>query len=353
MPTPHVVALPAAGISLEEKLACLRAPSCYPQFVSNIETIETHMSWVFLTNENAYKLKKPIRHDIFDFRAIEARRHFCEEEVRLNRRLAEDVYLAVVPLCRIASGELRLESAGEAIDWLVKMRRLPAERMLDRMIANGTARPQDIVRVAQTLAEFYKQSHRLAIEPRIRRAVLMSETRRNRRVLSRAAYQLPADQVRRLCDWHRSMLRSSPAWLEERLRGMHIVEGHGDLRPEHVCIRERIDIIDCLEAAPHLRLLDPADEVGYLALEIERLGAPAFSSLLLQTWREASGDAPDQRLVHFYQSLRACIRARLAAQHLDEAWERDREKWMTRTFDYLGLAERHQASASAVSDPPS
>lgn len=353
MPQPHIVVLSAADISLEEKLAFLRDPSCYPQRISKIETIETHMSWVFLTNENAYKLKKPIRHDIFDFRTIEARKHFCEEEVRLNRRLAEDVYLAVVPLCRNASGELRLESAGEAVDWLVKMRRLPAERMLDRMIVNGVALPQDIVRVTQKLAEFYKQSHRVSVEPRVRSAMLMSEARRNRRVLNRSAYQLPADRLRKLCDWHRSILRSSPPWLEERMRCLHIVEGHGDLRPEHVCIRERIDIIDCLEAAPHLRLLDPADEVGYLALEIERLGATAYAALLLQAWRDASGDAPDQRLIHFYQSLRACIRARLAVQHLDNPQENNREKWLARTLDYLGLAERHQASASAVSEPPS
>ena len=166
MPQPHIVAQPGTDISLEEKLAFLHNPSCYPQCVFKIETIETHMSWVFLTDENAYKLKKPVRHDIFDFRSIEARKHFCEEEVRLNRRLAEDVYLAV----------------------------------------------------------------------------LLSEARRNRRVLGRTAYQLPADRIRRLCDWHRSMLRICPHWLEERMHGTHIVEGHGDLRPEHVCIRERSTI---------------------------------------------------------------------------------------------------------------
>ena len=100
--------------------------------------IETHMSWVYLTDRHAYKLKKPVRYDYLDFSTLEARRQNCEDEIRLNRRLAPDVYLAAIPLTVDAEGGLRLDGTGAVVDWLVKMRRLPADQMMDRAITART-----------------------------------------------------------------------------------------------------------------------------------------------------------------------------------------------------------------------
>ncbi len=134
----------------------LAEPRNYPEPTGRVDTIETHMSWVFLTDRHAWKLKKPVRQSYLDFSTEAARRHYCAEELRLNRRLTEDVYLETVPLTVDADGKLRLGPGGAVVDWLVKMRRLPAERMLDRMIRAGSVQADDVRRIVGTLCRFYR-----------------------------------------------------------------------------------------------------------------------------------------------------------------------------------------------------
>ncbi len=141
---------------LAGKVAFLARPQSYAEPTQRVDTIETHMSWVFLTDRHAWKLKKPVRQSYLDFSTEAARRHYCAEEVRLNRRLTDDVYLETVPLTVDADGKLRLGPRGGVVDWLVKMRRLPAERMLDRMIRSGSVQVDDVRRIVGTLCRFYR-----------------------------------------------------------------------------------------------------------------------------------------------------------------------------------------------------
>jgi len=134
-----------SGYGLEAKVRALRDPATYPEAPRAIEVRETHMSWVFLTERHVYKLKKPVRYDFLDFSTFEKRRADCEAEVRLNRRFAPDVYLGIVALTADAHGALRLNGEGEAIEWLVKMRRLPDEHMLDQRIRAGRLDNAEIV----------------------------------------------------------------------------------------------------------------------------------------------------------------------------------------------------------------
>ena len=120
-----------------------------------------------------------------------------------------------------------------------------------------------------------------------------------------------------------------------------IVEGHGDLRPEHVCLHPRIAVIDCLEFSRELRIIDAVDEVGFLALECERLGAPELGRILLRAYIENTGDSPAVALLGFYQSFRAALRARIAIRHLNEEKFRYSAEWRRRALDYLDLAQRH------------
>src|SRR5574341_2429097 len=134
---------------IREKVAFLSKPESYPAPTRTVETKETHMSWVFLTDTQAWKLKKPVRLDYLDFSDPEARRRNCEQEVRLNRRLAPEVYLGIAPLILDRQGKMRLEGEGEPIDWLVVMRRLPAARLLDRAIADQTVSEADARKVGR------------------------------------------------------------------------------------------------------------------------------------------------------------------------------------------------------------
>lgn len=328
-------------LSLEAKLAFLRQASSYPEPTYRVEAVETHMSWVFLTDRFAYKLKKPACHDALDFCTIEARRFYCEEEIRLNRRLAPHVYLETVPLSVDSHGHLQLVHNGCITDWLVKMRRLPADRMLDVVLRKDAGDAIDMRRIATLLAGFYANAAAGGFTPEQYRNQLQTEIERNLSSLCMPAYQLPAERIRRVCAAQSGLLERHPGLFDERVRAHRIVEGHGDLRPEHVCLIPELAIIDCLEFSRELRTVDAIDEVAFLALECERFGAADLGATLLSEYERQSGDVPEPSLVDFYQSYRAGTRARIAILHLDEEKFRHSAEWRRRAMDYLHLAERH------------
>lgn len=329
-------------VPIAAKVAMLRRPRSYPGPPRAVEAIETHMSWVFLADDHVYKLKKPVRYDYLDFSTVAARRRYCVEEVRLNRRLAGSVYLDAVPLTLDAQGILRLDGSGTAVDWLVKMRRLPTERMLDWALAHGTACAEDARAVATRLSEFYLALPPVALSADGYRDRLRVDIDQCRRELGNPAFGLPAAQVRRLGLALHRVLERNAGLFDRRVHEGRIVEGHGDLRPEHVCLDPPIAIIDCLEFSLELRTLDTVDELGFLALECERLGNPGFGGVLVETYRAIAGDRPDAALLHFYQGYRACVRAKLAVWHLREEDYRDGgSRWSDSGRRYLQLAQRH------------
>lgn len=329
-------------ISLESKLAFLRQPGSYHERVYRVEAIETHMSWVFLTEDHAYKLKKPVQYGLLDFSTLDARRHFCEEELRLNRRLAPDVYLATIPLV-LSDHHLDFGGPGTIVDWLVKMRRLSAERMLDYMIRTGAAQKNDMHQIAAQMARFYRGCTHADVDPAAYRARFEFDIEQNRLLLCAPSFRLPAKRIEHICSAQQAGLRRIADLLNERIRKCRIVEGHGDLRAEHVCMETTPVIIDCLEFSRELRIADTADEMSFLALECERLGAPELGRELITAYAEASGDFVSPILIDFYQSVRACLRARLTIRHLSEEKFKYSAEWQRRSLLYLQLAENHIA----------
>ena len=327
--------------SLADKLAFLRQPGHYPEPTSRVEAVETHMSWVFLTDAFAYKLKKPVRYDYLDFSTLEARRLDCEAELRLNRRLAATVYLAVVPLLLAADGSLSLNGEGQPTDWLVKMRRLPAERMLDTLIRQRAVTKESIRGLAHRLTALYAGSAPEPINAEAYRQRLAGKIAECLRELSRPEFSLPTDRLAHIAQAQSEFLQQHAAHFDVRVAQGRIVEGHGDLRPEHVCLLSEPVLIDCLEFKREFRILDPLDELGYLALECERLGMPEIGPWLLAGYEEASGDCWPAPLLHFYQSYRASLRAELAIWHLRDDGRHPPQKWIRTAHEYLDLAEQH------------
>ncbi len=324
-----------------ELFECLRSPDIWPDKPRRVSVIETHLSWVFLTSRFAWKMKKPVRHAGSDLRSLGARERDCRREFRLNRRLAPNVYLAVVPLTRDRARSLAVNGSGRVVDWLVQMRRLPASRMLDCMLRAHTASAEDLRAVSATLAAFYGALPRLEIDGARYLRYLGDLVDANERDLCDPALQQDVAAVAALCDCQREALERLQPCLERRVREGRIVEGHGDLRPEHVCLVRPIQIIDCLTLSKVLRTVDCADEAAFLALECERLGSRQAAQALLREWRRASGDRPEAALVHFYQSVRAAVRARLAGLHLREKAYCGSSHWIARTRCYLRLAHMH------------
>lgn len=333
---------------LQAKLAFLSRPENYPEGTSAVEVVQTHMSCVFLTDRHAYKLKKPVRYDFLDFSTLEARRIDCEEELSLNRRLAHDVYLEIVPLSCSRNGQLALGFAGETVDWLVKMRRLPASSMLDRAIRDGNVSRADVRRFVLVLADFYLRSKPVTMDAVRYRRRFRQDIRVSRRALSVPDYHLPPVLVRSVTTMLAGVLEKAPSMFDQRVAGHRIVEGHGDLRPEHVCLGPEPLFIDCLEFDAALRTLDPADELAYLAMECEFAGAAWIGEWVLDTYQEATGDELPSCLVSFYKGYRAIVRAKLSAWHLNDRLDAaEQGKWIARAGRYLELAAHHARAAAA------
>lgn len=331
---------------LAAKVAFLSRRASYPEPTARIEAIETHMSWVFLTDRHAYKLKKPVRHAFLDFSTLEARRRDCEAELRLNRRLAPDVYLEVVPLTAEPSGALALAGFGPPVEWLVKMKRLPRERMLDAAIARGDVRDSEIAAVADLLALFYRGLPPIALAPAEYRGRLVRDIEACRTELRAPAHELPAALFEPAAVALLAIVAHESSLLDARVAAGRVVEGHGDLRPEHVCLLERPVVIDCLEFNLDFRVLDIADELAFLAMECARLGAPAVGEALVAACSERLGDRVPPRLHRFYFAYRALVRAKIAAWHAYDVPPGELGKWRARTRRYLALAA-HAAQAGA------
>ena len=322
---------------LDRKVGYLRRPDSYPERPSHVDALETHMSWVFITDRHAYKLKKPVRHDFLDFSTLEARRRCCEEELRLNRRLAPDVYLDVVPLTADASGRLALAGDGTPVEWLVRMRRLPRERMLDAALARGGVSDEQVSAVADVLAAFYRRLAPDALTATELCGRLVRDVEACRTELRSPVHMLPSALFEGTAERLIAFVGREPELFGARAAAGRIVEGHGDLRPEHVWLATPPLVIDCLEFNERLRQVDPFDEISYLGLECARLGAGWIGRRLLQTLSVALNDAVDPRLPRFYARYRACIRARLALAHLAEPSPREPERWQPLARSYLRL----------------
>lgn len=326
---------------LAAKVELLLQPVSYLEPTRGVDAIETHMSWVFLTDLYAYKLKKPIRLAFLDFSTLERRMHYCEEEIRLNRRLAPAVYIGTVPITMGTFGKISIGGAGPAVDWLVKMHRLPANRMLDQAIQSGTVSTEDIDQLARRLAVFYRAARPVAMKPVEYRRRFETWVAENLGELTHCEPILPAAAVERVHSIQLGMLREMPEFFDNRVANHRIVEAHGDLRPEHVCLGPEPEVIDCLEFNREFRLLDPVDELAFFALECEMLGAPEIGNRVLDRYRRDANDDPPPRLLNFYKSYRACLRTKIAVWHLREPDGRDAAKWPALAQRYLALAEAY------------
>jgi aminoglycoside phosphotransferase family enzyme len=327
-------------IPVEEKVAFLRDPAAYPEAPSTVVVRETHMSWVFLTPERAFKLKKPVRYAFLDFSTLEAREADCREELRLNRRLAGDTYLSVSPLTRSPDGRLAIAGQGDVVDWLVVMRRLPEARMLETMLAKRAVDEQQIDRLGDVLASFYQRAEHPLLTPSGYHQGFTREQAENRKVLVRRRFAVDHGRVPLVLDRLDAALNEDRALIEQRAAAGRIVDGHGDLRPEHVCLTDPIVIFDCLEFNRELRVVDPVDELAFLGMECALHGAPWIGPKLIAQVTRRLGDEVPSRLVRIYEAFRAVLRARLALAHLLDPTPREPAKWEPLASRYLALAEQ-------------
>jgi aminoglycoside phosphotransferase family enzyme len=322
----------------EAKLRYLQAALAPAPGGEAVRRLETHMSWLLLGGDKVLKLKRPVRYPFLDFSTVQARERDAREEIRVNRRLAPGIYLGLLALQWNEGAfslvpEDRLPAPGQTIDWLVAMRRLPAERMLDHLIARHMLNPDDVEALLGVLVPFYRQARRCPIAEDDYVDRLRAEIAVDRDVLTLP--RLGLQPVDALLERMERALAVHDGLLRQRVRERRIVEGHGDLRPEHVCLVDPPVVIDALEFDVRLREIDPFDELCFLGLECAMAGDAGIGPLLLARCADALDDHPGAPLLQLYAARRALLRARLSAAHLLDAPVRAPERWLPQTRRYL------------------
>jgi uncharacterized protein len=305
-------------MELDELIRSLAEPAAYPHSVDRVDVRQTHISVVFLAGPFVYKLKKPVKLGFLDFSTIEARRRFCDEEVRLNRRLAPRVYLGVVPVTRTRAG-LRLEGDGEPVEWAVKMVRLPDEATLLALVRRGQLGPDHLRDLARRLVDFHAHAES---GPHVasfgRFEVVAGNARENfeqsRAQIGRTISQPAFDRLRELTEQALIRLRSL---IEARAARGVPRDTHGDLHLDHVYLfperppPDDLVAIDCIEFNERFRFADPVADMAFLVMDLRYRSRPDLAEVFADEYFRAAGDAEGRKLLAFYSAYRAAVRAKV------------------------------------------
>lgn len=330
-------------------IAALARPEAYPHPAEAIEVHQTHISVVFLAGAFAYKIKKPVNLGFVDYSTLEKRQHFCEEEVRLNRRLAPDVYLGVVPIVanggamaaadaaaarRASEGRLlpalafRATGSGDCavVEWAVQMKRLPAEATLESRLKCGQVTAGQIRALAERVADFHRRAE---ANPRIaafgRFEVVAGNARENLRqaesLVGKTVSPDVFERVRQLTEGH---LGEQRGLIESRAGRGVPRDTHGDLRLDHVYLFPEaaapgdLAIVDCIEFSDRFRYADPVADMAFLAMDLSYHGRRDLANIFADAYFAAADDAEGRALVPFYSAYRAVVRAKVEGMELGE-----------------------------------
>jgi len=290
----------------------LSRPESFPRRVTQLIRRETHVSHVFLAGPFAYKLKKPVKFPFLDASSLSSRKQFCRLELSLNRRLAPATYLGMVPVTE-TRGELAVGGKGRVVEWLVKMRRLPEARMLDRLVARRAVGRREMEQIAWRLAPFFQRAargraiDRFGLPAQVAELVLGNV----RECQPFVGSLLPAADRAFLEAAYRQFLALHEPLLARRVREGRIIDGHGDLRCENICLTHPITIFDCVEFQPAFRCGDMANDFSFLLMDLEFRGRGDLADAMIRRYRAAMRDPDADRLLPFYKCHRSLVRGKV------------------------------------------
>jgi len=326
-------------------VAALSNPRCYPHPVDRVEVVETHISWVLLSGDFAYKIKKAVALGFLDFSTLARRRAFCDDELRLNRRLAPELYLEVVAITGTSLAP-RFGGNGEAIEYAVKMARFPQDALLDRRLAEARLPPELIDRLAEAVADFHGRVSRATPGDGFGTPAAVWEPMAQN--FSQLRERLPAAAAPRLDDleaWSRQRHGELAGPLAARLHEGWVRECHGDLHLGNIAlVGDRLQIFDCIEFNPNLRWIDVLSEIAFLTMDLEDRGRADYGHRLLNRYLEGTGDYGGLPLLAFYQVYRAMVRAKVAAIRAAQ------EESEAKTAD-LAICDQYLAYAARAATP--
>ena len=343
----------AAGAArLDRLIAALREPARYAHAVERVELLQTHISCILLAGDYAYKIKKPVNLGFLDFSTLEARRHYCEEELRLNRRTAPALYLDVCAIGGSASAPV-IGGGGAPIEYALRMRRFAQDDLLDSMARRGALAPQHIDALARGLAAFHANIERAGAEQAYgsARRVLAPALQNFEQMLPLLSAKADIALLARLRDWSAHEHAALAALFAARKRDGWVRECHGDLHLGNIALLEGVPTpFDGIEFNPDLRWIDVMNEVAFLAMDLLDHRLPRLAFRFLNAYLESTGDYAGLRVLRFYLVYRALVRAKVSCLRAHQAGvaARERREIELEYRRHLRLAERLAAPAHAA-----
>ncbi|MBI4334396.1 MAG: AAA family ATPase [Chloroflexi bacterium] len=312
---------------IADLVRAMAQPGFYPHHPASVEVVQTQMSVVFLTGEYVYKIKKPVNLGYLDYTTLERRRHACEQEAVLNRRLCPEVYLGVIPVT-FSGGKYTLNGQGDTVEYAVKMKQLPRDRTLDVLLRENKATPDMLAGLARKIADFHRQA---VTGPAIASfgslPMIANNVEENFSQTERyAGITVSRRHWERLRSYSRSFLGRNSGLFGRRVSAGRIRDCHGDLHSAHVCFTNGLCIFDCIEFNDRFRYGDVASELAFLAMDIDYFERADLSSHLVNAYVVASGDRQLLELLDFYRCYRALVRAKVNCFKLDDPLVPEPEK---------------------------
>lgn len=319
-------------------------PEIYPDRPPVIKFIETHISLLFLTGNHVYKVKKPVDFGFLDFTSLEKRKFFCEQEVKLNRRLSPAIYLGVVKITKEGNGIL-LEGRGDLVEYAVKMKQIPEECLMDKLLEKKQVTPKMIEAVSKKLVKFYFTAETDdLIKSFAKPERVKQDTDENFEQTERYIdVTLPRKVFEEVKNKTNDFFRTNGKIFQQRIASNRIRDCHGDLRLEHIFWGDEISILDCIEFNERFRYTDVAADIAFLAMDLDDHGREDLSGHLIRAYVEESGDQELMEVLDFYKCYRAYVRGKVESFRQDDPniAEGEKKETLKRAQRYFSLAHRY------------
>jgi len=332
----------------EDIIESLYDPVTYDEKTDRIRLVQTHISYVFLTGSYAYKIKKRVDFGFLDFSTLEKRKHYCEEELRLNRRLCKDMYVDVLPITRSGSN-VRVGGNGEVIEYTVKMREIPQQRLMSNLLEKDRVNKKDLDSIARKLSVFHRsvetnediQDYGSVEKIRYNWDENFNQTRRFfDKTISRKSYSF----IRRKIN---DFILKNTDLFEYRIKKDRIRECHGDLHSRNIFISDKIYIYDAIEFNKRFRYSDVASDIAFLAMDLDFRGKHDLHNSFLSRYLYYSGETTDfLEMMPFYKCYRAYVRGKVESLKLNDPniTVEDKEQSKKVAAKYFNMSSEYAAN---------
>jgi aminoglycoside phosphotransferase family enzyme len=319
-------------------------PKIYPDRPKEVRFFETHISLLFFTGNHVYKVKKPVDFGFLDFTSLEKRKYFCEQEVTLNRRLSPKIYLGVVKITQDGN-QILLDGRGEVVEYAVKMKQIPEDLLMDKLLEKDQVTLKMIEAVSEKLARFYSTAETSDfIKSFARPERIKQDTDENFEQTEKyIAVTISKDVYLEIQNRTNDFFRTEAEIFHQRIAADRIRDCHGDLRLEHIFWEDEISIFDCIEFNKRFRYTDTAADIAFLAMDLDYHGKEDLTEHLIQTYIQKSGDQDLMKVLDFYKCYRAYVRGKVESFRLDDPNIPEGEKRgaLQRAKKYFNLAQRY------------